>query len=409
MKLHHGVKRKIFILFSLLTGLGIIFSSFVSNMYFTLIIYLTIISITYILLVRLLEPLTKILALSKELAQGKLDISWASTNTVDDLDEIGNNLAIMSQQLGKFINRFKIIMKSVKESSHEMVKSAIEVSNVSAQIATTVGELAKGASEQAMSTEKNSAEVSELTDGLQQILTEMRNSANLAIEARGRVKIGEEALNQQKNKLVESRKATDSLNHSIENMTKKSDEIGKIVDVIKKIAGQTNLLALNAAIEAARAGELGRGFAVVADEVRQLAEQSTSSVVQIKELIEEVQLSIKKNTSDIQKVKTIVHEQEQTMDNTLTVFSDITIMVESIATDIETVWFTSDALNFTAQQARDSINTIASVAQETAASIQEISASSEEEAAVVHQLATSAQELVVIINDLDGRWGDFRT
>lgn len=35
-----------------------------------------------------------------------------------------------------------------------------------------------------------------------------------------------------------------------------------------------------------RAGEAGRGFAVVADQIRQLAEQSTKSAVDTRELIE---------------------------------------------------------------------------------------------------------------------------
>jgi len=194
----------------------------------------------------------------------------------------------------------------------------------------------------------------------------------------------------------ESSSTLDEINQKI---LGNSNQILNVTDIMKDFFDQINLLSLNAAIEAARAGDYGRGFAVVADEIGKLADQSSSELKQVNDLIMTNRKDVDKGSKIISDIVTFIQNMLSHLER-LQQKAIVTIKEISHQEELK------NAMDIRTGAVREKSQLIETAMSEQESAINDVLKSIDETNRIVQDNAQSTEELVknsVRLGDLADR------
>jgi methyl-accepting chemotaxis protein len=249
------------------------------------------------------HPIRECVRFTNRLAQGDF-----STSVPEAFRNRGDEIGDLSRAYHAMVGNVSAMLQNTIESAQTLTASSTALAAVSRQLSANAKDTSDKSATVAAAAEEMSVNIQSVSAAMEQSTSNVNMVASATEEMTATV--NEIAQSAEKARSI-SEGAVKQSQKTSEKMTALGDsarKIGRVTETITDISEQTNLLALNATIEAARAGEAGKGFAVVANEIKELARQTASATVDIKNQISEMQTTTAATVEDIENISAIIAE-----------------------------------------------------------------------------------------------------
>ena len=322
---------------------------------------------------QMVKPLKEIQEFARHLAEGNL--TWeVHVKAKNEIGQTGELLGAARRNTRKLLQDITEVANGVSgairnfDSAFNNMKVSID------ETSTAVNAIAGNVNEQACATDNATGEVSVMANRIERTDDEIKV---LDDNAKDMKRLSEQSMNTLNNLI----KVNDSARENIKAMSNQTEATNHAVqqieiaaNLINEIADQTSLLALNASIEAARAGESGRGFAVVADEIGKLANQSATSVEEIRRVIEELISNTSKSVQIMKDMNQSVDVQVSSLSETYNIFKDLYHELDNCVNAVQTIGTMTGEIENQRTNVTRSLDILNNLAQDNAAVAQETSA-----------------------------------
>jgi methyl-accepting chemotaxis protein len=295
--------------------------------------------------------------------------------------------------------RDKARIRAQRENLLEVANQVTAVSGMLSSAADELTSMMRDLTRGMDQTADQTGQVATAMEEMNATVLEVAKNAGLASDASDRAnKVAQDGGAEVARTVEETRAmaaTTEVLAGTLQQLSEKAENIGKVMAVINDIADQTNLLALNAAIEAARAGDAGRGFAVVADEVRKLAEKTMAATKEVETAISAIQTTSTEAVSEMSRTRERVNQTRAMAETAGKVLGEIVSQSNSIADMVRNIATAAEQQSSTSEEINTNVTGINSLSQRISKSISEASAS-------IHEVAGMAQNLSQLVEKFKG-------
>ncbi|MCP4727134.1 MAG: methyl-accepting chemotaxis protein [bacterium] len=380
------------------------------------------------------KPVNSIVEFTKKFGEGDLTHELEIT-TNDEIGEMTKDLNNSVKNLHGIMTELSNTTRTLSSSSEELTSVASEMASSAEEMSSQSGTVANAAEQTtsnvgtvAAAAEESSSVVTNIATMTEEMSSTFSNVARLSQDASSKVQMmadmgkkmsqgvttvalsikemsnsfSEVAKNtsQASKKSITAKQSADQISQKMDSLVQASQEIGKVVIMIKDIADQTNMLALNATIEAAGAGEAGKGFAVVAGEVKELAKQSADATDDIASKISYIQNSTKEAEDSVEKISEIIAELATINETIASAVEEQTATTNEISKTVTGNAEKADSVAANAHEVSNIVGDIAGSIDEASKTAAEVAKNVEEAASGVREIAKSSGEAAKGVEDI---------